>query len=136
LPLEEYYNLLDVNKTAFYNSIIEDFVPQQGSGGNAKKLIKMIKAILSNAKQLTEDQEEKLKKLTDVIENGDLPKVTIDKVVRELEKMGKDLENPVKAISVLQREIPDEFFKPHYSSSTALAKGKREVVLSLYTTLA
>lgn len=50
--------------------------------------------------------------------------------------MGKDLENPVKAISVLQREIPDEFFKPHYSSSTALAKGKREVVLSLYTTLA
>lgn len=136
LPLEEYYNLLDVNKTAFYNSIIEDFVPQQGSGGNAKKLIKMIKAILSNAKQLTEDQEEKLKKLTDVIENGDLPKVTINKVVRELEKMGKDLENPVKAISVLQREIPDEFFKPHYSNSTALAKGKREVVLSLYTTLA
>jgi len=135
LPLEEYYNMLDINKTAFYNSIIEDVIPQQGSGGNAKKLVKMIKAILSNGKQLTEDQEEVLKRLIDTIENGDLPKITINKAVKELEKLGKDIENPIKAIGVLQREISDEFLKPHYSNSAAVIQGKREVVLSLYATL-
>ncbi|HOA18165.1 MAG TPA: hypothetical protein PKI47_09650, partial [Fervidobacterium sp.] len=62
----------------------------------------------------------------------DLPKITINKAVKELEKLGDDIQNPIKVVGVLQREISDEFFKPHYSDYAALTQGKREVVLSLY----
>ena len=131
LPLERYYNLLDINKTRFYNSVIEEAIPQSG-GGSAKQLVKMIKATLNNSAQLTEDQEEYLKDLMNIIENGDLPGKTAKKAIKELEKLGVDIHNPIKVVGVLQREISDEFFKPHYSDSTALTQGKREVVLSLY----
>jgi len=60
LPLERYYNLLDINKTRFYNSVIEEVIPQSG-GGSAKQLVKMIKATLNNSAQLTEAKKNTLK---------------------------------------------------------------------------
>lgn len=71
LPLENYYGLLDKNKIAFRDATIEEIYetkPRRGGADSETKLLKFLKAIISNSKQLTEDQEEYLKKLKTQIE--------------------------------------------------------------------
>jgi superfamily II DNA/RNA helicase len=60
LPLERYYDLLGKNKMAFFYATSEEEILSQSRRGkdSAKELTKILKALLKNSKQLTEDQEE------------------------------------------------------------------------------
>lgn len=66
------------------------------------------------------------------IEEGALPKQTVKKALNALNKLGKDIQNPLKVIGTLQREISPTFLKSHYAEPSAITEGKREVILSLY----
>jgi len=143
LPLEDYYEFLDKNKTAFFNATLEEIVETRRRGGRSSydKLLRILKIIKKNSKQLTEDQEEYLKKVMNRLEEGAIPKKTVQKVLKELNpREGKKqqnplqnlLQNPLKVIEILQREIPSTFLKSHYAETSAVTEGKREVILSLY----
>jgi len=134
LPLEVYYELLDKNKTAFFNATIEEIISTHKRGGSDSqtRLLKILKATQKNSKQLTEEQEEYLKKLITRLEEGALPKQTVKKTLNALNKLAKDIQNPLKVIGVLQREISFTFLKSHYAETSAITEGKREVILSLY----
>ena len=135
LPVEDYYELLDRNKTAFFNATtIEEIVATRRRGGmdSETRLLKILKATQRNSKQLTEDQEDYLKKVIIRLEEGALPKKTVKKTLNALNKLGKEIQNPLKVIGVLQREISPTFLKSHYAEASAVTGGKREVILSLY----
>jgi len=134
LPFENYYELLDKNKTAFFNSTIEEVIStvRRSRADSATKLLKILKATQNNAKQLTEDQEEYLRKVMKQLEGGALPKKTVQRTLNALNKIGKEIQNPLKVIAILQREIPPTFLKSHYAETSIIGEGKREVILSLY----
>ncbi|MCX8083180.1 MAG: helicase-related protein [bacterium] len=137
LPTDTYYELLDKNKTAFYNATVEELTgvtQRRGGTENSRKLLKMLKIIQKNhSKQLTEDQEEYLARVINRLEAGALPKKTIQKVLNELEKLGPEIiKNPLKVIGILQKNIPPSLLESHYAESSAITEGKREVILSMY----
>lgn len=135
LTLEDYYKLLDKNKTAFFNATIEEVVEKKRRGGsdNRIKLLKILKATQKNSKQLTEDQEEYLRKVINRLEEGSLPKKTVQKTLKALQKLDiKEIQNPLKVIGILQIEISPIFLKSHYAEVFSVPEGKREVILSMY----
>jgi superfamily II DNA/RNA helicase len=135
LPLETYYELLDKNKTAFLNATLEEVISTKVRGGtnSATKLLKILKAILKNTKQLTENQEEYLRKVIIQLEEGGLPPKTIQRCLNALNKIGKEMpNNPLKVIGILGTMIPFSLLKSHYVESPGIGEGKREVILSLY----
>lgn len=136
LPIDIYYELLDKNKTAFYNATIEELIgiPQRRGGtDSSRRLLRILKITQKNSKQLTEDQEEYLKKVINRLESGTLPKKTIQRVLRELGTIGKELlENPLKVIGILQKHISNTLLRSHYAETSAITEGKREVILSMY----
>jgi superfamily II DNA or RNA helicase len=134
LPLEDYYELLDRNKTAFFNATIEEIIETNRRGGvdNETKLLKILMATQRNAKQLTEDQEEYLKNIINQLEKGALPKETVKKVLKSLNKLEKEIQNPLKVVNILQKEISEKFLRSHYAEYPVKTEEKREVILSLY----
>lgn len=136
LPLEKYYEFLHKNKTAFFEATLEEeIIEKEVRKGRSSydELRKILKAIQKNSKQLTEDQENYLKTLINRLEEGAIPKRTAQKTLKELKTLGKeDLQNPLKVISILQREISPTFLKSHYAEVSAKTEEKREVILSLY----
>ncbi len=135
LPLEKYYELLDKNKSAFFKATIEEIIETRRRKGSdsAAKLLKILKVTQRNSKQLTEEQEEYLKKVINRLEEGALPKKTVQRVLKTLQKLNiKEIQNPLKVIGILQKEISSDFLKTHYAQTSALTEGKREVILSLY----
>ena len=136
LCLADYYELIDKNKSAFFNATIEETfgIKFRGRANNETKLLKIIKATQKNNTQLTEEQEEYLKKLLIQLEQGALPKQTVKNALNSVITLGNQIQNPLKVIGVLQIEIPSAFLKQHYAVSSANTEGKREVILSLYLT--
>lgn len=136
IPLEKYYEYLVNNKDAFFSSTLDEIIVISKKGGKSSEveLIKILKATKQNSKQLTENQEEYLINLINRLEAGSLPKRTVQKVLKELNELGNDIQNPLKVINVLQRDISPTFLKRHYAETAAETEGKREVILSLYLT--
>jgi superfamily II DNA/RNA helicase len=134
LPLEDYYEFLDKNKSAFFNATIEEVLETHRRGGSDSytKLLKILKATQKNSKQLTEEQEEYLKTLITRLEEGALPKQTVKKTLNALNRLKNEIQSPLKVIGVLQKEISSTFLKSHYAETSASTEGKREVILSLY----
>jgi len=134
LPLANYYEFLDKNKSAFFDATIEEIFETRKRAGRSSydELLKILKATQKNSKQLTEEQEEYLQKVINRLEEGSLPKKTVQKTLKGLNELKRDIQNPLKVIGVLQREISLAFLKSHYAESSAITEGKREIILSLY----
>jgi len=134
IPTQHYYELLDKNKSSFYDATIEEIIvdTRQRGSKNETELLKILKATQKNAKQLTEDQEEYLNQIITKIEEGGIPKQTVKKTLTALNKISKEIQNPLKVLGVLQCEISPTFLKSHYVQTAAVTEGKREVILSLF----
>ncbi len=134
IPLVDYYKLLDKNKVAFFDATVEEIIKPHKQGGTSSEtnLLKILKITQKNGGRLTEEQEEYLKKIITRLEEGALPKQTVKKTLNELNDLRQEIQNPLKVIAVLQREIPFGFLKSHYVDTYATTEDKREVILSLY----
>jgi superfamily II DNA/RNA helicase len=134
IPLEVYYELLEKNKQAFFNSTIEEFIlPKKRQGrDNTRNLIKILKITQKNSRALTEEQEEYLRILINRLEEGAIPKSTVKKALDELNELKTDIQNPIKVIAVLQASISPAFLKRHYAETSYIPIGKREVILNLF----
>jgi superfamily II DNA/RNA helicase len=134
LPLERYYELLGKNKSAFFYATSGEEILSQSRRGkdSAKELTKILKALLKNSKQLTENQEEYMRRLIQRLEEGAIPKKTIQKVNQAIKNLGEEIQNPLKVIDILQREISPVFLKGHLVEKIIPTNEKGEVILSLY----
>jgi superfamily II DNA or RNA helicase len=134
-PIKNYYELLDKNKAEFFNKTIEELIETKGKRGSdsATKLLRILTVIQKNSKQLTEEQEEYLKTVINRLEEGGLVKKTVQKTLKALQTLEiEDIQNPLKVIGILQREISPALLKSHYAETSTIKEGRREVILSLY----
>ena len=136
IPIEKYYELLEKNKTAFTNATAtEEIITQSRKGlDSSVKLLKILKATLKNGKQLTDEQEDYIKTLIQRLEEGAIPKRTIQKVLKSLNLLEKEILHPLQVIKILQTEISPAFLKSHYVYLPFDPDTKSEVILSLYLT--
>lgn len=137
IPINEYYELLGRNKDAFSETTSDKIIEVRRKGGTstARELLKILKVTLKNAKQLTEDQEKYLEEIMRKLDEGDLPKKTLQNVMKELRILGHNIQDPLKVVGVLQRQIPRVFLEEHHAKSSQVSeKSKGEVILSLYLT--
>ncbi|MGC8691323.1 MAG: helicase-related protein, partial [Caldisericum sp.] len=134
LPIDNYHELLRKNKEAFLDATFDEGIRSRRKGGTSSedKLRKILKATLNNTKQLTEDQEDYLKKVIYQLDAGSLPKQTIKKTLKALNDLKQEIQNPLKVIGTLQMKISRAFLEGHYIQPAASTEGKREVILSLY----
>lgn len=131
---ESYFDLLNKNKDAFLYATTEDGVDiktrkNQDSG---VKMLKLLKMTFKNTRQLTEDQEEYLKKVMSQLEEGGLPKQTTKTAHKALQDLGNEQLNPLKVLAILQTHIPARLLESHYAEENPRLAGKREVILSMY----
>jgi superfamily II DNA or RNA helicase len=132
----EYYELLEKNKEAFVFATTEEMTePQQRRGrDSAFNVLKILKATMKNTQQLTEEQEQYLKRVMTQLEEGGLPKQTAKETLKALNRLKQDLKNPLKVLATLQTHIPLRLLEAHYAEQIPTVLGKREVILSLYLT--
>lgn len=131
---ETYFDLLDKNKDAFLYATTEDGVEIKTRKGqdSGVKIMKLLKMTFKNTKQLTEDQEEYLKKVMSQLDEGGLPKQTTKTTYKALEELGNQMLNQLKVLAILQTHIPARLLESHYAEENPRSAGKREVILSMY----
>jgi superfamily II DNA/RNA helicase len=131
---QTYFDLLDKNKDAFLYATTEDGVEIKTRKGqdSGAKILKLLKSIFKNTKQLTEDQEDYLKKVMTQLEEGGLPKQTTKMTHKALQDLGNQATNQLKVLAVLQTNIPERLLQSHYAEENPRSAGKREVILSMY----
>jgi hypothetical protein len=131
---ETYFEYLDKNKDAFVLATTEDAIEVKARKGmdSATKILKILQAVFKNTKQLTEEQEEFVKKAMEQLKEGGLPKQTVKVTLKALNKMGSDVYNQLKVVAVLQTNIPARLLESHYVEENPRSAGKREVILSMY----
>ena len=132
---KDFYPLLDKNKKAFESITIEEMpeLKMRGGRNTATQMLKTLKAV-RDFRKFTDDQELYLRKVMKEIEEGGLPKQTTKKTLQELNKELKNGLDPLRILTVLQKNIPTDLLKEHIAESSAQTSGPREVILSEYFT--
>ncbi len=125
-----YYDHFDANNEAFDASLVEDEVIETGKvakGSTDIRLLKLLRAISTSVKTLTDDQEEKLQKIIGLFENGDIPASDSKKINKAI----KGIDDPVKIFYTIEDLIPDRYFETRREASTRV-DGTKQVILSCY----
>ncbi|HAG08582.1 MAG TPA: helicase, partial [Desulfotomaculum sp.] len=131
----DFYDKLKKNKQAFTFATKEDVELKSTRGGrdSAMQVLKILKAVFRDTRQLTEDQIDYYKKVMRQFEEGAIPKQTAKTVIKVLNKEIKQgPPSPLKILALLQNNIPPEFLESHIAESAAHTFGPREVILSEY----
>ena len=135
---DDFYNKLEKNKQEFLSATNEEEqdleTPSRAGRDSSVQVLRYLKAIKKDLRQLTEEQEDYLKQVIKRIREGALPKQTTKTVLKALEKEIKNTRQPVslRVLALLQKNIPEELLKRHIAESSANTQGPREVILSEY----
>jgi superfamily II DNA or RNA helicase len=131
---EAYFELLDKNKEAFIHATTEGMIEVQVRKGkdSAHQILKILKAVFKNMQPLTDEQELYAQTILAKLEEGGLPKQTTKMTLNALNALGNQMVNPLKALAVLQTNIPARLLESHYAERNPQTQGKREVILSMY----
>jgi hypothetical protein len=130
----DYYELLNKNKQAFIVSTIEVSAEHLLKGGrdSATFLLRFLKSNqIKHFKGFTEEDEQFIKKISTLIEEGALPGHTLKTLVNEFQKDKIGI-NPLKMLAMLKLKIGPEFFHETALESAAQTSGPREIILSEY----
>ena len=128
-PGKKFYDYLDKNKEEFRLATLEEIIEPKQKGGRSSeaKLRGIIKAI-QQTKGFTEDDDEYLKKVLNLLEEGILPKQTSKTIMKNI---GKEM-NPLKILGIIRKHTPDSLFAVPVTDRTNHTSGPREVILSEY----
>ena len=125
----EFYKHLEANKKEF-DAVFTDAgeeLKYSGGGGNEARLIKVLRAI-ERAPEFTDDDEDYIHEVLQLLKDGALPKATIKKLVKET----KGEINPLKILAKVKSGIAPEFFQKTFVTGAADISGPKEVILSEY----
>lgn len=124
-----FYPLLEANRTAFEQATIDESDAATPGGGrtNDSYILRRLKAKeIRHYSGFTDDDEEYIADVIQLLNNGALPRPTTKKVAAAL----KDEAQPLKVLGILRRDIGPEFFKGMRAEHARHARAPREVILS------
>ncbi|MDD2716797.1 MAG: helicase-related protein [Candidatus Wallbacteria bacterium] len=125
----EFYSLLNLNKKQFEIATTEELqiIPGRIARDNAMKILRILKSKDFNVFQgFTDDDELFIKDTKKLIEDGNLPRQTAQRLIA---KIGNEL-NPLRILGFLRTEIHKELFTASFCGTDAHNHGQREVILS------
>jgi len=126
----EFYAFLNRNKQAFINASTEELAVSAGKRSgrtNDTYILHRLKAVeIRQCKTYTEDDEEFIRQIVRLLEEGSLPKPTTKKVAEAIKKEP----DPMRTLALLRRNIPMEFLRSEHIRQDADSRKAREVILS------
>jgi len=126
----EFYALLDKNKRAFVGATTEDAgaAPGKRAGhSNDVYILHRLKARdIRHCQTYTEDDEEFIRQVVRLLEEGSLPRPTTRKVAEAI----KPETEPLRVLAHLRRNIPAEFLRSGHIRQDSDPRKPREVILS------
>ncbi|MFH2023048.1 MAG: helicase-related protein [Candidatus Micrarchaeota archaeon] len=126
----EFYKYLEENKKEFEYFFMNAWGEHAESTnrGYETQLKKRIKALLSKPQGLTDDNEDYLQSILNLLKEGALPKPTMKNVMAKI----KNEINPLKILSSLKSTIPpgSEYFQDTYAGLGGNTAGPKEIILS------
>ena len=130
----EFYGLLDQNKRNFLATTSAEATQAESALRGDRSAAAVLKRLRDKAvrrcPQFTDDDEEFVGKVIQLLEDGALPKRTTQKIADGLSDK-KTLSAPLEVLRILRRGIPREFLRasPTHTSQT---NAPREVILSSF----
>jgi superfamily II DNA/RNA helicase len=125
----DFYQLLEFNKKEFQFATTDQAMELATKAGrdNASTVLRYLKSKqIKDFKGYTDEDEDYIKRLIKLLEEGGLPKQTTKTLVKEL----SEETNPLKILGILKTNIAEEFFQDTLAESGAKTAGPREVILS------
>lgn len=129
----QFYEYLNINKGEFESVFDVEEVPRSSGGSTrSKKLMKLINAVLQIQKDFTDRDEEYVRQVLELLDNGVLPKA----ITKNLQNAINSVEDPNDTLGILSKirsEVPSEYLtgQDEFESSVDLS-GPMEVILSEY----
>ena len=127
----DFYALLDRNKEAFDTATLEDSdsIPLQRSRDTSAKLLQRLRTKeIRNCPGYTEDDEEYVGRVVQLLEDGAIPRPTLKKLAEEF----RSESNPLKLLGIIRRVIPAQFFQAVRAENVRHNFNPRQVILSEY----
>jgi len=128
--LPDYFHLLGMNKKALEFNLMEDEVQESTSKKGRDNTVRILKILKSKEirkyQGFTELDEQYIKAVIKLLEDGALPKSTTKRIFNEI----KNQTNPLKILGHIKRNLPDEFFLDNYATNDKLKFSPNEVILS------
>ena len=127
----DFYPLLDRNKAAFDSVTTEDGDGQPVKASRdtgAKILLRLRTKEVRNFPGYTEDDEEYVRQVIRLLEDGALPRPTLKKLAEAF----KTEAHPLKLLGIMRRDIPSQFFQNTRAERVRHNFNPREVILSEY----
>lgn len=128
----DFYSLLDCNKEAFITVTAEENLLDESAAASRDHGARLLRRLKSkdirHFKGFTDEDEEYIRAVVRLLEDGALPRPTTKKLMTVLQNEI----NPLKILGVLRRDIPASFFQPTQASQTHRNTAPREVILSAY----
>ena len=125
----DFFNHLGRNKEAFDDKLVEEETADFDSvtvTGNDAKTIRMLKALM-NCKKLTDPQEETLRKMIALWQNGEIPA----NITKDVLKLPKTETDELRLFSAIYDRVPSSYFEDHSQKSTVVL-GAKQVILSCW----
>jgi superfamily II DNA/RNA helicase len=128
----DFYDLLAKNKAAFTDATSEDLdeaIAKHKGGANDTYILKRLKAKeIRRYQGFTEDDEQFIQQVIQLLTDGALPRPTTKKVAEAL----KTEIEPLKVLGILRRDISTLFLQATRAQLTHNTLSPREVILSSY----
>ncbi len=127
---KNYFEHYDANNEAFDLSLTDEEIIIGGRtavGANDQKIIRYLRALLTTIKTFTEEQEEKIKRMIEVWENGDIPATDTKNILKSI----KNIEDGVEAYYKIAEQIDDKYLEGR-RQMTIKHDGEKQVILSCY----
>jgi len=133
IPKKVFFDLLNLNKAKFSEAVEnQDETNPKGTRDKSKKIMKYLKFIKSNSAILTDTQEEFIRKLSDALENGSIPKMTLDRILKSIENLKEQAGKPLQLLGVIQNTVRKRLLLDHYAQDSLEGEYESEVILSMY----
>ncbi len=126
---KNYFNHYDLNNEAFDYSLVEEEVAttvRVAVAGNDQKIIRYLKALLS-VKGFTDEQEDKIKRMIEIWENGDVPANDTKNILKSI----KNIDDPIQAYYQIEGQLDDKYFEGRKVVASKV-DGEKQVILSCY----
>ena len=125
-----YFEHYDSNSQAFdYSLMAEEVIStsRPAVAANDQKMIRYLRGLLS-IKSFTDEQEEKIKKMIEIWENGDIPAKDTKNIVKSI----KGVEDGVEAYYKIVSQVDDKYFAGRKQIASRAEGEEKQVILSCY----
>jgi hypothetical protein len=126
---ELFFDHLNLNKAAFDNKLIEEDLASletSAVAGNDAQVIKLLKA-LSKCKKFTEPQEELLRRMLELWQNGEIPA----NITKSVIKISKNKIDELQLLTEILDRVPERYLDGR-SQKRATESSRKQVILSCH----